>query len=276
MKACNCDFTCRTYCKDYSDSTKITADEWTAFKQFLQTSNMFGVSSYPNVWDQYQPASKSLDVQQAVRLLDAQLQEFAGVTIRKLRESGKIFILNEIGLGGCEQYGCNGTTTPDIYQLAARPFNGQPSFDNYGGSPIQDPFRYHWTKAFRMEWWRQQLAFYKTFNNPFSPDSVFLWGIGSWSIIANYHPDSLGQKPDDVGCDPTKAYCDPELLAMLGAFNRNGVVPFGTYFNLPAQQYYVKPASILAKRAVVAQVTSCANVRRELQPLVCSRPVYDF
>lgn len=237
---------------------------------------MFGVSSYPNVWDQYDPATKALDVAHAIRTLDNQLTQFAGTSIQEQRSQRKIFILNELGVGGCLNYGCDGKSTPDIYQLSKNSFNGQPTFAGYGGSSttkddIVDPFRWSWSKAFRMEWYRQHLAFFRDVGNPYSPDQAFVWGIGSWGVTANYPADSFGQDPDGVGCDPLKSYCDPDLLAMLDTFNRITRQPTTAHFNLPGPKYY-DPSAVqaLSVRALAVPQDFCDDVPLEFKPVVCS------
>lgn len=69
----------------------------------------------------------------------------------------------------------------------------QGSYEDYSSPPkLVDPFRYLWTKAFRMEWWRQQLAFMRDSSHELAVDAVYLWPVGSWDVAAIYHPDSKG------------------------------------------------------------------------------------
>lgn len=145
----------RYYCDMYSNATKVTDAQWAAFRSLLQTATEFGVSSYPNVWQRYDASRHTLDVSQSVRQIDAQLKSFAKVSVHQLRrgQSGKRFVLNELGFGGCQDWGCDGTTTPDIYELSGNAYNGQGSYESYASPPVmQDPFKHMWTKAFRMEW----------------------------------------------------------------------------------------------------------------------------
>ena len=56
----------------------------------------------------------------------------------------------------------------------------QGSYEDYNSPPkLADPFRYLWTKAFRMEWWRQQLAFFRETSHELAVDAVYLWPVGS-------------------------------------------------------------------------------------------------
>jgi hypothetical protein len=67
------------------------------------------------------------------------------------------------------------------------------SYESYDSPPkLVDPFRYLWTKAFRMEWWRQQLAFLRDTSQELAVDAAYLWPVGSWDIAAIYHPDTKG------------------------------------------------------------------------------------
>lgn len=146
---------CGYYCDMYSNATKVTDAQWAAFRSLLRTATEFGVSSYPNVWERYDSGRHTLDVSQSVRQIDAQLKSFAKVSVQQLRriQGGKRFILNELGFGGCQDWGCDGTNTPDIYELSGNAYNGQGSYESYASPPVmQDPFRHMWTKAFRMEW----------------------------------------------------------------------------------------------------------------------------
>jgi hypothetical protein len=54
-----------------------------------------------------------------------------------------------------------------------------------------DPFRNYWTKAFRMEWWHQQLAFLRDASHELAVDAVYVWLVGSWDV-AIYHASSKG------------------------------------------------------------------------------------
>jgi hypothetical protein len=77
------------------------------------------------VWERYNATRKALDASQSLRNFATQLQQFGGVSLASLRSAGKGFIANEIGLGGCRDFGCDGTTTPDIIELSKNAFNGQ-------------------------------------------------------------------------------------------------------------------------------------------------------
>lgn len=77
------------------------------------------------VWERYNASTKALDAPQSLRNFASQLQQFGGVSLASLRAAGKGFISNEIGLGGCRDFGCDGTTTPDIIELSKNAFNGQ-------------------------------------------------------------------------------------------------------------------------------------------------------
>ncbi|WIA21195.1 hypothetical protein OEZ85_000443 [Tetradesmus obliquus] len=265
---------CGNYCDAYSPATRVTTAQWAAFRAFLQVADMLGTSNYPNVWERYNASTKALDAPQSLRNFASQLQQFGGVSLASLRAAGKGFISNEIGLGGCRDFGCDGTTTPDIIELSKNAFNGQGSYEDYSSPPkLVDPFRYLWTKAFRMEWWRQQLAFMRDSSHELAVDAVYLWPVGSWDVAAIYHPDSKGQSPDAVGCDPKASFCDPELLAMMRNFNRAGLVPARPFFNLPGPAYYTPPNFRRRRQAgpcLPAQLPD--NVPDWALPLVLSRP----
>jgi hypothetical protein len=66
-----------------------------------------------------------LNAPQSLRNFATQLQQFGGVSIASLRAAGNRFIANEVGLGGCRDFGCDGTTTQDIVQLSQNAYNGQ-------------------------------------------------------------------------------------------------------------------------------------------------------
>lgn len=271
------------YCDMYANTTKVTAGQWADFRSFLKTSREFGVSSYPNVWEMYDPATQSLDVGQSARMLEAQLVEFAGLSIKTLKRAGKRFVFNELGLGGCQDWGCDGTSTADIYALSKNAYNGQGSYENYASPPVVvNPFRYFWTKSFRLEWYRQTLQLLQRWSPTMSqlaPDAAYIWSVGSWDIGAIYHPDSKGQSPATVGCDPLNSYCDPAVLSMIKEFNKNGAVPSMPLFALPTAAYYVSPTTTAARsRAVSAEAVALAvdpsSVPGWAQPLVFARPVW--
>ena len=260
------------------------------------------MSSYPNVWERYDPTTRVLDVAQSARLLDSQLQEFAQTSIKTLRGKGKRFIFNELGLGGCENYGCDGTGTPDIYQLSKAAYNGQGSYESYDTPPkLVNPFRYMWTKSFRMEWWRQTLQLFRRRPSSrgeligsglanstsgdsgksvseYSPDAAYVWAVGSWDIAAIYNPSTKGQQPDTVGCDPLNSYCDPDILDMIKAFNKAGTVQSSAMFALPGPAYYqAQPAQVRSRSVSAASVALQADpqsVPGWAQPLLFARPVW--
>lgn len=266
----------------YDDSTKVNATQWEDFRSLLRTSNEYGVSSYPNVWERYEPAKRTLDVSQSVRQIDTQLKQFAGVSVLSLRRTGggKRFVLNELGFGGCKEYGCDGTNTPDIYDLSINAYNGQGSFETYATPPVVvDPFRHFWTKSFKLEWYRQQLLWFRrdirSIRN-YAPDAAYIWAVGSWDIGAIYHPGTKGNDPDGVGCDPVNSYCDPDVLTMVKNFNRAGAVPPSTFFTLPGLAYYKpKPAAVRARSVepeAVALSVDPRSVPGWAQPALFARP----
>jgi hypothetical protein len=244
---------CRYYCDSYTD---LTADHWAAFKHFLYTVNEFGVSSYPNVWDQYDPVSRTLDVSQSARKLDEQLKTFANVSIAELRGAKKRFIFGEFGLGGCEDFGCDGRSTPDIYELSKNAYSGTGEFINYYTQVETNPFYYAWTKAFRMEWYRQHLVFFKR-KIPeiaqYAPDAAYIWGVGSWDVGAIYPPSTRDFDPDGFGCDPHNSFCDPDVLDLIKTFNIKGKYP-GKLFWLPGVNTF-KPPYRLARSPAPRLIT---------------------
>lgn len=270
----------RYYCDYYSNSTKVTESQWEDFRSLLSTASEFGTSSYPNVWEQYDPASRSLDIAQSARLVDSQLKEFAGTSIQALRRAGKRFIFNELGLGGCQWFGCDGTSTPDIYQLSINAYNGRGSYEDYSNPPnLVDVYRYYWTKAFRMEWWRQHLRFFKRSTSSsltYCPDAAYIWVVGSWDVAAIYASSSKGFNPDAVGCNPLESYCVPDLVGMIKDFNSEGTVPSRAMFTLPGPAYYQAPSARVRSRAVSAEdvqlPVDLSSVPAWAQPLVFSRP----
>lgn len=132
----------RYYCDFYSNATKVTDAQWESFRSLLATSSEFGVSSYPNVWDRYDAGRRALDVSQSARKLDEQLKEFAQTSIKEQRRSGKRFIFNELGVGGCKDWQCKLSDVPDIYELSSDAYNGAGSFESYDNPPtLLDPFR---------------------------------------------------------------------------------------------------------------------------------------
>jgi hypothetical protein len=69
----------------------------------------------------------------------------------------------------------------------------QGSYESYDNPPrLVDPFRNYWTKAFRMEWWRQQLAFLRDSSHELAVDAAYMWPAGSWDVAAIYHASSKG------------------------------------------------------------------------------------
>lgn len=248
---------------------------------------MFGVSSYPNVWDQYDSSSKTLDVVQSIRNMDTELTTFAGTSVGELRAKGKVFILNELGLGGCREFDCNGMYSdskfgPDIYGLSQAAYNGAGAFQKtWEPEPnVYDVFNFQWTKAFRMEWYRQQLQFFADLKNPYAPDNAYIWVAGSWDIAGIYHTSYLGQDTS-LGCNPMKAFCDPDLMAMIQAYNKQGTVPKKTLFTLPGPSYYQKPARRAAVTAAgisqmqAAAKLQCIRAPLRYKPSVCSRPTWN-
>jgi hypothetical protein len=206
----------------------------------MSTVNEFGVSSYPQIWDQYDAATKTLDMGQSARAIDLQLRQFAGLSIAGLRDAHKRFIFNEVGIGGCEKWGCAAYSdrAVDIYDLSVNAYNGLGSFNEYTDDSINyDPFYRRWALAFKEEWWRALLTFLsghsKSDNPEFVPDAAYVWTVGSWDIAAIYHGSSVGLNPDGVGCDPLKSYCDPTILKMVKAYNAKCIVPKKPFFSLP-------------------------------------------
>lgn len=154
--------------------------------------NEFGVSSYPQVWENYDIATQTLDMAQSARAIDEQLQEFAGLSVRGLRAAGKKWVFNEVGVGGCVWFGCGSSDqrAPDIYALSINAYNGEGSFNGYSNDANKnfDPFYYRWALAFKQEWWRGLLSFmsghHKTDNPEYIPDAAYVWIVGSWDIAA--------------------------------------------------------------------------------------------
>jgi hypothetical protein len=77
----------------------------------------------------------------------------------------------------------------------------QGSYESYDSPPkLVDPFRNYWTKAFRMEWWRQQLAFLRDSSHELAVDAAYVWPAGSWDVAAIYHASSKGAAQHACGC----------------------------------------------------------------------------
>jgi len=155
-------------------------------------------------------------------------------------------------------------------------------YESWASPPkVVDPFRYMWTKAFRMEWYRQQLRFFKrstSSNLTYCPDAAYIWTVGSWDVAAIYASSTKDQNPDAVGCNPLVSYCDPDVLDLIKDFNSEGTVPSKAIFTLPGPAAYQAPAARLRSRAVsaedVALPVDFSSVPAWAQPLVFSRPVW--
>lgn len=253
----------------YSSKTKVTDAQWEDFRSLLSTSTEVGVSSYPNVWDQYDPTRRALDVSQSARKLDEQLKEFAQTSVSDLKRGNTRIIYNELGFGGCKDWQCKLSDTPDIYELSSEAYNGAGSFESYDSPPtLLDPFRYMWTKSFRMEWYRQHLNFFRQKGSraTYVPHAAYIWSVGSWDVGAVYSPSSKGQDPEGVGCDPLNSYCDPDVLSMIKDFNQRSVVSSRPYFTLPGVKYHKRQGASMRSQVVPASAVAL-NVDLSKVPL---------